>query len=182
MRKVIAAINMTLDGYCDHTAVIPDEEIHYHYAELLDTAGVILYGRKTYELMQYWQALVKEPSGNKSMDDFAVVMDRTPKLVFSQTLKDTGWESAKLAEKPIKEEVLALKQQEGKPILVGSPSLIVSLTNLDLIDEYQLCIHPVVAAGGLPLFKNVNNRLDLKLLKTKTFGGGAELLYYEPAK
>jgi dihydrofolate reductase len=182
MRKVIAAINMTLDGYCDHTAVIPDEEIHYHYAELLDTAGVILYGRKTYELMQYWQALVKEPSGNKSMDDFAVVMDRTPKLVFSHTLKDTGWESAKLAEKPIKEEVLALKQQEGKPILVGSPSLIVSLTNLDLIDEYQLCIHPVVAAGGLPLFKNVNNRLDLKLLKTKTFGGGAELLYYEPAK
>jgi dihydrofolate reductase len=182
MRKVIAAINMTLDGFCDHTAVIPDEEIHYHYAELLDTAGVILYGRKTYELMQYWQALVKEPSGNKSMDDFAVVMDRTPKLVFSHTLKDTGWESAKLAEKPIKEAVLALKQQEGKPILVGSPSLIVSLTNLDLIDEYQLCIHPVVAAGGLPLFKNVNNRLDLKLLKTKTFSGGAELLYYEPVK
>ncbi|HTM67553.1 MAG TPA: dihydrofolate reductase family protein [Flavipsychrobacter sp.] len=182
MRKVIAAINMTLDGFCDHTAVIPDEEIHYHYAELLDTAGVILYGRKTYELMQYWQALVKEPSGNKSMDDFAVVMDRTPKLVFSHTLKDTGWESAKLAEKPIKEVVLALKQQEGKPILVGSPSLIVSLTNLDLIDEYQLCIHPVVAAGGLPLFKNVNNRLDLKLLKTKTFSGGAELLYYEPVK
>lgn len=173
---------MTLDGFCDHTAVIPDEEIHYHYAELLDTAGVILYGRKTYELMQYWQALVKEPSGNKSMDDFAVVMDRTPKLVFSHTLKDTGWESAKLAEKPIKEVVLALKQQEGKPILVGSPSLIVSLTNLDLIDEYQLCIHPVVAAGGLPLFKNVNNRLDLKLLKTKTFSGGAELLYYEPVK
>lgn len=173
---------MTLDGFCDHTAVIPDEEIHYHYAELLDTAGVILYGRKTYELMQYWQALVKEPSGNKSMDDFAVVMDRTPKLVFSHTLKDTGWESAKLAEKPIKEAVLALKQQEGKPILVGSPSLIVSLTNLDLIDEYQLCIHPVVAAGGLPLFKNVNNRLDLKLLKTKTFSGGAELLYYEPVK
>lgn len=182
MKRVIAAINMTLDGFCDHTAVIPDEEIHYHYAELLDTAGVILYGRKTYELMQYWQALVKEPSGNKSMDDFAVVMDRTPKLVFSHTLKDTGWESAKLAEKPIKEAVLALKQQEGKPILVGSPSLIVSLTNLDLIDEYQLCIHPVVAAGGLPLFKNVNNRLDLKLLKTKTFSGGAELLYYEPVK
>jgi dihydrofolate reductase len=182
MRKVIAAINMTLDGYCDHTAVIPDEEIHYHYADLLDTAGVILYGRKTYELMQYWQTLVKEPSGTKSMDDFAVVMDRTPKLVFSHTLKDTGWESAKLAEQDIKEEVLALKQQEGKPILVGSPSLIVSLTNLDLIDEYQLCIHPVIVGGGLPLFKNVNHRLDLKLLKTKTFGSGAELLYYEPGK
>jgi dihydrofolate reductase len=132
--------------------------------------------------MQYWQALVNEPSGTKSMDDFAVVMARTPKLVFSHTLKETGWESAKVAEKPIKEEVLALKRQEGKPILVGSPSLIVSLTNLDLIDEYQLCIHPVVAAGGLPLFKNVNSRLALKLLKTKTFGSGAELLYYEPSK
>jgi dihydrofolate reductase len=114
------------------------------------------------------------------MDDFAVVMDRIPKIVFSRTLKDAGWHSAKLAGQDIKDEVLALKQQEGKPILAGSPSLIVALTNLGLIDEYQLCIHPVIAAGGLPLFKNVNQRLDLKLLKTKTFNSGAEIMYYEP--
>lgn len=171
---------MTIDGYCDHTAIIPDEEIHEHYTALLESGDVILYGRKTYELMQYWQTLAKEPSGHKAMDDFAVVMDRIPKIVFSRTLKDAGWHSAKLAGQDIKDEVLALKQQEGKPILAGSPSLIVTLTNLGLIDEYQLCIHPVIAAGGLPLFKNVNQRLDLKLLKTKTFNSGAEIMYYEP--
>ena len=72
MRKLIAAINMTLDGFCDHTIIIPDEEIHQHYADLLDSGDVVLYGRTTYQLMQYWQTLIKNPSGDKSMDDFAV--------------------------------------------------------------------------------------------------------------
>jgi len=72
MRKVIAAINMTLDGFCDHTAGIPDEEIHQHYADLLNNGGVILYGRITYQLMQFWQTLIKNPSGEKKMDDFAI--------------------------------------------------------------------------------------------------------------
>ena len=67
MRKVIAAINMTLDGFCDHTAGIPDEEVHHHYAELLNDTGVVLYGRITYQLMQFWQTLLKNPSGEKSM-------------------------------------------------------------------------------------------------------------------
>lgn len=89
MRKLIAAINMTLDGFCDHTAVAPDEEIHQHYAELLDNGGAILYGRITYQLMQYWQPLIKNPSGEKSMDDFAVAIDKVPKIVFSRTLKNT---------------------------------------------------------------------------------------------
>lgn len=76
MRKLIAGINMTLDGFCDHTVIIPDEEIHQHYAELLDNAGVVLYGRITYQLMQYWQTLLINPSGEKSMDDFAVAIDK----------------------------------------------------------------------------------------------------------
>ena len=88
---------MTLDGICDHTAGIPDEELHQHYTELLDNAGVILYGRTTYQLMQFWQTLLKNPSGKKSMDDFAVAIDKIPKIVFSQTLKNTEWDSAKLA-------------------------------------------------------------------------------------
>ena len=82
----------------------------------------------------------------------------------------------------IKEEVLELKQQAGKNILVGSPSLIVALTQLDLIDEYQLCVHPIILGNGLQLFKNINDRINLKLLKTKTFGCGAVTLYYEPTK
>ena len=97
MRKVIAAINMTLDGVCDHTVGIVDEELHQHYSELINNAGVILYGRTTYQLMQFWQTLLQNPSGEKSMDDFAISIDKIPKLVFSNTLKDTNWDSAKLA-------------------------------------------------------------------------------------
>jgi len=182
MRKLIAAINMTLDGFCDHTAMIADEEIHKHYADLLSNADAILYGRITYQLMEYWRTVLKNPTGNKAMDEFAVVIDNIPKIVFSRTLKNVEWESAKLANRDIKEEVFELRQQPGKDILVGSPGLIVSLLKLHLIDEYQLCVHPVIAGTGLPLFKNINDKTHLKLLKTKIFGGGAVILYYEPAK
>ena len=179
MRKVIAAINMTIDGVCDHTAGIPDKEIHDHYARLLDDADVILYGRKTYELMQFWQTLLKNPLGEKSMDDFAVAIDRVPKTVFSRTLNNTGWESATLASKPLEETVQELRQQQGKNIFIGSRSLILQLMRLDLIDEFQLCVHPVVAGKGMPLFENID-RTVLSLKKTKTFSGGAVTLYYEP--
>lgn len=180
MPKIIAAINLTLDGFCDHTAGIPDEEIHHHYAELLDSAEVILYGRITYQLMQFWQTLLEKPSGEKSMDDFAVAIDRVPKVVFSHTLKDTEWDSAKLADKPLEETVLELKQKPGKDIFIGSRSLIASLANLNLIDEYQLCYHPVIIGKGLPLFDTIDERKILKLTNTKTFSSGAIILYYQP--
>ena len=179
MRKLIAAINMTLDGFCDHTAMIADDEIHQHYSELLRSAGTLLYGRITYQLMEYWPTLIKNPSGNKSMDEFAVIMDNIPKVVFSHTLKSVEWRTARLAKRDLKEEVLELRQQSGKDILVGSPSLIVALSQLDLIDEYQLGVQPIVLGSGLPLFKNIRDRIDLKLLKTKSFGCGAVMLYYE---
>ena len=180
MRKVIAAINMTLDGICDHTAGIPDKDLHQHYAGLLDNAGVILYGRTTYLLMQFWQTLLKKPSGQKSMDDFALAIDKIPKIVFSQTLKNTEWDSAKLATKEIETEVLELKQQSGNDILVGSRSLIIQLINLNLIDEFQICIHPMIEGKGLPLFDKIKDRTIFRLLKTKIFDSGAIVLYYEP--
>ena len=180
MRKVIAAINMTLDGFCDHTAGLPDEEIHQHYTELLRQADLILYGRTTYQLMEFWRTLLESPSEEKSMNDFAVAIDKIPKIVFSHTLKDIEWDSAKLSNKSLEEKVLELKRQPGGDILVGSRSLIVQLMKLNLIDEYQLCVHPVVAGSGLPLFENINDRTILKLIKTKTFSGGAVTLFYEP--
>jgi len=178
---------MTVDGFCDHTAIVPDDEIHQHYADLLNTAGTILYGRITFQLMKYWQTVVENPTGNKATDEFALIMDNVPKIVFSHTLKNSdpiamGWESARLANRAIEEEVLELKQQSGKDIFAGSRSLILQLMNLNLIDEYQFCVHPIVAGGGLPLFENVNQRTILKLIKTKTFSGGAVILYYEPTK
>jgi len=95
MRKVIAAFNMTLDGVCDQTTGIPSEDLHQHYSDLLDNSGVILYGRTTYELMQFWKTILQNPSGKKSMDDF----------VFSNTLKDTNWDSAALSDTPLNEKL-----------------------------------------------------------------------------
>lgn len=189
MRKLIASINMTIDGYCDHTAVTADAELHDHYTSLLRNAGTLLYGRITYHLMEsFWPSLVKNPTGEKSMDDFAQAIENVPKIVFSRTLTADdptliGWKNVTLAKQNIKDEVLALKQSGtsgSKDIYIGSPSLIVALTNLHLIDEYQLCVHPVLAGKGLPLFKSINNRSVLKLVKTKVFGSGPVLLYYEP--
>ena len=183
MRKLIAAINMTLDGFCDHTAVIADEELHQHYTELLGNAGTLIYGRITYQLMEsYWPSVVKNPTGIKSMDEFAVAIDNIPKIVFSKTLKNVEWKTAKLAKRDLNEEVLELKQQAGKDIFVGSPGLIVALTNLNLIDQFQLCVHPVIVGSGLPLFKNIQDKTILKLLKTKTFSSCAITLYYDQAK
>ncbi len=182
MRKVIAAINITIDGFCDHTAGIPDEELHQHYSELLENAGVILYGRTTYQLMQFWQTLLKNPSGEKSLDEFALAIDKIPKIVFSHTLKNTEWGTANLSNNSIEKEVSELKNKPGKDILIGSPSLIMQLTNLNLIDEFQLCVHPVVIGKGLSLFDKIKDRTIFKLLKTKTFGSGAIVLYYEPTR
>lgn len=179
MRKLIAAINMSLDGICDHTAMSPGQEVHQHYADLLNSADTILYGRVTYQLMEYWRTVLKNPTGNIATDEFAISIDKISKIVFSHTLKNLDWHSARLAKKSIEEEILNLKQKEGKDMLVGSPGLIISLLNRNLIDEFQLCIHPVIAGNGVHLFKNINNRINLKLLKTKTFTCGAAIFYYK---
>ena len=173
---------MTLDGFCDHTVILPDEEIHQHYTELLGQGDLILYGRTTYQLMEFWQTILETPSEEKSMNDFAMAIDKIPKIVFSHTLNNVEWKSATVAKRDLKEEVLDLRQKSGKDIFVGSRSLIIQLMKLNLIDEYQLCIHPVIAGNGLPLFEDINDRTILNLVKSKTFKGGAVILYYEPTK
>lgn len=182
MTKVIAAFNMTLDGFCDHTSVDGSDEIHQLYADLINQAGALLYGRVTYHLMEYWIPFAKQPTGDKATDAFATAIDKARKIVFSSTLKKLGWDSAKLATKSLKEEVMALKQNTKRGIYVCSPSLIVELTDLKMIDEYQLCIHPVVAGGGLPLFKNIRQRVYLKLEKSEVLGFGAVVLHYLTVK
>lgn len=180
MRKLIAAINLTLDGYCDHTSGVADAEMHQHYSDLIRSGGAILYGRITYQLMEsHWPALVKNPSGDKASDEFARAIQDIPKIVFSRTLKHLSWENSRLANQDLRDEVLELKKQQGKDFFVGSPGLISALTEMDLIDEYQLCVHPVIAGRGLPLFKNVSEMIVLKQLKTKIFtSSGATLHYY----
>lgn len=180
MKKVIAAFNMTLDGFCDHTAGLPNEEIHQHYTGLLSQGDAILYGRTTYELMEFWRTILENPSEEKSMNDFARAIDKIPKIVFSHTLKNVDWKSATIANRDLKETVLELKKQSGKDIFIGSRSLIIQLMNHNLIEEYQICIYPVVVGKGLPLFDNIDDRMLFKLVKTKIFKGGAIILYYAP--
>lgn len=179
MRKVIAAFNMTLDGNCDHTAGLADAALHDHYTELLRQGDTILYGRTTYQLMEFWRTFLENPTEEKSMNDFAVAIDSIPKIVFSHTLKSVDWKSARLANHDLKETVLALKKQPGNDILVGSRSLIIQLLNLNLIDELQICIQPVVAGTGLQLFENIAKRTILTLEKTKVFESGSIILYYD---
>jgi len=181
MRKLIAAINMTLDGFCDHKALIADDEIHEHYNDLFRNADTLIYGRITYQLMEsYWPDVVKNPTGQKAIDEFAVLIDNIPKIVYSRSLKTVDWKNTILKKEIIKKDILELKLLPGKNILVGSRSLIVAFMQFGLIDEYQLSIQPIVLGSGLPLFKNIRDRIDLKLLKTKTFGSGAVTFYYEP--
>jgi len=183
MRKLIAAMNMTLDGFCNHTAMIADDEIHQHYNDLLSNADILLYGRITYQLMEsYWPAVVKNPTGNKPTDEFAVLIDNISKIVYSRTLKNVDWKNTILKKEFIVEEILELKKLAGKTILVGSPGLIAAFSQLDLIDEYQLSVQPTILGTGLTLFKNIRDRKNLKLLQTKIFDCGAVTLYYEPAK
>jgi dihydrofolate reductase len=181
MRKIIASINMTLDGFCDHTAMIADDELHRHFNDLLESADTMIFGRITYQLMEdSWPAIAKKPTGNASLDEFAILIDDISKIVFSNTLKSVVWKNTRLVKEGIGDEVLKLKSQSGKNILAGSRSIIVTLAQLGLIDEYQLLIHPVVLGSGLSLFANITERINLKLIKTKTFGSGVVVLYYEP--
>lgn len=172
-------MNITLDGFCDHDTMIADDEIHQHYTELLRDADTYICGRKTFELMEFWPTLVANPSGNKAMDEFAIAMDEIHKIVYSRTLENVEWKTAELKRELVKDDIVELKKQPGKPIFVGSPSMIVQLGNLGLIDGYQIAIHPTVAGSGLPLFKNVADSIDLRLLKTSQFDCGAVAFYYE---
>lgn len=172
---------MTLDGYCDHTAVDADEELHDHYTDLLRQAGAIVYGRITFQLMEYWKNVVDKPTGNKSADDFAHVFSNIPeKIVFSNTVKQFAWKDARVASKSIEEEIADLKRKPGKNILLGSRSIIIEGLNRNLVDEFQICVHPVIAGSGLLLFEKKNTRLKLSLIKTKTFASGAVVFYYKP--
>src|SRR6187431_2425069 len=124
MKKLIAAMNMTLDGFCNHTAMIADEEIHEHYNDLLRNAGMLIYGRITYQLMEsYWPMVVKNPTGNQPTDEFAVLIDNIPKIVYSRTLEKVDWKNTTLKREIDLDEIEALRQSikgSNQNIAVGS--------------------------------------------------------------
>jgi dihydrofolate reductase len=180
MRKLIYAINVTLDGYADHEAGIADDELHTFFAELLRHSGAELYGRVTYELLaSYWPLAPDLPTSTPSEIDFANEANRIPKIVFSKTLEKAEWNNSRLVRGDAVEEVLKLKNQPGKDLLVGGLSLASSLMDAGLVDEYWLVVQPILLGKGTPLTRDLHHRVDLKLLEIKPFKSGVVALHYQ---
>jgi dihydrofolate reductase len=181
MRKVVFAINITADGYCGHTDMIADEELHKYFTEVLRNANLLLFGRITYQLMvPYWPEIAKKQSETEATNEFARVFDSLAKVVFSTTLKQVEGNDTRIVRANVADEVIALKQQPGKDICVGSLSIASQLSERGLIDEYQFVVHPVVAGKGPRLFDTVKlqERLRLDFIGSKIFRSGVVALQY----
>jgi len=182
MRNVIYAINITLDGCCDHTKQVADEELLEHYAHLLrDDAGLLVYGRKTYQLMvPYWPDAAKDPSSTKADVEFARAFVSSKKVVFSRSLDSAEDENTRIVRANLRDEILKLKQEPGKDILIGGVDIPSQLIELGLVDEYRFVVGPTLAGEGRRLLEGVNlpERLQLRLVESKIFKSGCVALRY----
>jgi dihydrofolate reductase len=179
MRKVIFSINNTIDGTADHTTGIADEELHDFFTDLLNEVDVSLMGRKTYQLMaSYWPVAYKDPECTESMKRFADKFNAMKKIIFSNTLKSVDWQNSVLAEKDLSSTVLELKKEKGKSISAGSISIAGQLMKDDLIDEFWFLVHPIISSNGKYLWKDLDIRVNLKFLESKTFESGVVALHY----
>ena len=185
MRPLRYSINVTLDGCCDHRVGIPDEELHRHFAEELERADALLFGRVTYEMME---AAWRRPATGGWPDwmadwmvPFARAIDGAKKYVVSSTLHQVDW-NAELVQGDLAEAVRQLKQEPGRGLFVGGVTLPLALADLGLIDEYEFVVHSVVAGHGPTLFAGLSERLQLKLVGRQEFRVGAVALRYEPVR
>ncbi len=182
MRKLIYAINITLDGCYDHTKFNPDEDLLEHYTRLLrDDAGVLVYGRQTYQLMvPYWPDVAKSPSSTKADKEFAQTFESIKKVVFSRSLDSAEDKNTRIVRTNLHDEILKLKQEPGNNILVGGVDVPSQLMKLGLIDEYRIVVAPIIAGEGRRLFEGVSlpEKLRLKRVESKTFKSGSVALRY----
>lgn len=186
MRKIIVSNYVTLDGFFagpngEWDWFVWDDETAQYSKELLNSIGTILFGRVTYELMaNYW------PTASPPAEDPVIIdyMNNLPKIVFSRTLAKADWKNTKVVKEINKEEILKMKQsrhgRDKDMVIYGSGSIVSTLSQLGLIDEYRVFVNPVVLGSGKPLFIGVKNKLDLKLLGTRTFQCGVVLFRYQP--
>jgi dihydrofolate reductase len=182
MRNVIYAINITLDGCCDHTKFNPAEDLLEHFTHLLrDDAGLLVYGRKTYQLMvPYWPDIAKSQSETKADIEFAQAFDSLNKIVFSRSLASAEDKNTRIVRTNLRDEILKLKQEPGKDILVGGVDIPSQLIELGLVDEYRFVVMPIIVGKGRRLLEGVNlpERLQLKLVESKIFKSGCVALRY----
>jgi dihydrofolate reductase len=189
MRKVIVTMWVTLDGFIagpngEMDWVMVDDEMGKYEDDIVSSADTLILGRVTYESFAgAWPHVPENPSASKGEIEYAHKLNAMAKLVFSKTLDKAEWNNSKLMREVLPEEVEKMKQEPGKDMVIyGSASIVQTLTNLGLIDEYQLLVHPVVLGSGKPLFKNIKDRVNLKLVETRTFHSGVVLLNYSPDK
>ena len=183
MRKLIFAINTTLDGCVDHTKFNPDEETMEFFAHLTQEAGTFLYGRKTYQLMvPYWPDVAKDHAGQRKVDiEFAQAFAAVGNMVvFSRSLDKAEGANTRIVRTNLQDEIQKLKQEEGKDIHTGGVDLASQLAALGLIDEYLFVVHPIVVGEGRRLFEGINlqERLQLKLIESTALKSGAVVLRY----
>jgi dihydrofolate reductase len=182
MRPLRFSINVTLDGCYDHTVGIPDEDLHRNAEEGIARADALLLGRNTYQLME--SAWRMPPNGiwpdwmEPWMHPFARTMDAAKKYVVSNTVKSVDWNS-ELVRGDLETFVRQLKQQPGKGIGVGGVQLAMALTEMGLIDEYEIVVHPRIIGRGPTLFAGLSKMVDLKLVSKVEFGSGAVAMRYE---
>jgi len=183
MRNLVFGINITADGCCDHTKGIADEEIHEYFTQLMRDSDTLVYGRKTYQLMvPFWPDVAKSQSGsNKAMNDFAQAFDAVPNIVvFSKSLDQPEDNKTRVVRGDLQDEILKLKQEQGKNISVGGVDIPSQLIELGLVDEYHIVVHPIVAGDGRRLNETISlpEKVHLKLVESKTFGSGCVALHY----
>ena len=181
MRNVIFAINITLDGCCDHTKQVADDETHEYFTNLLREVDLLVFGRITYQLMvPFWPEVAKNQSMTKASNEFASTFDSINKIVFSRSLDSAEDKNTRIVRTNLHDEILKLKQEQGKNILVGGVSVPSQLIELGLVDEYRFVVGPIVAGEGRRLLEGVSlrERLQLKLVESKIFKSGCVALRY----
>ena len=181
MRKLIFAIHTTLDGCVDHTKQFVDEETFEYSAHLMREADVQVFGRKTYQLMvPYWPDVAKNESETEADREFARAFEATNKLVFSRTLDSAEDKNTRIVRTNLRDEILKLKQEQGKNIMVGGVDIPSQLMELGLIDEYLFVVGPILAGAGRRLLEGVSlpEKLQLKLVESKFFKSGSVALHY----
>jgi dihydrofolate reductase len=181
MRNVIFAINLTVDGCCDHTKFNPDEETHEYFTHLIRGADLLVYGRKTYQLMvPYWPDVAKNPSETKTDREFADTFVSKNKIVFSRSLESAEDKNTKIVRTNLQDEIVRLKNEQGKYILVGGVSIPSQLIELGLVDEYRFVVMPIIVGEGRRSFEGISlpEKLQLKLIESKIFKSGCVALHY----
>lgn len=183
MRKLILWMSVSLDGFIEGPNReldwhLVDDELHSYFNDLLGKMGAFLSGRVTYELMaDFWPAADADPASTGPMVEFASIWRGMPKIVFSSTLEQAGWNTI-IKQDVVPEEILELKAEPGGDLVLSGADIAAAFIRHDLIDEYRLYVHPVVIGQGKPLFPASGTRIDLHLAETRAFGNGVVLLRY----